>query len=96
MAAVEVTTFWLAPGVSDDDFLALDRRLQTELVPNQPGFLRRTTARRGGGWLVVTLWASEAHAAAFDEATAGHDLREAFTAHVDAASLTSARFDTLD
>ena len=65
MSVVEVTTFRLAESVTDDAFLALDKRLQTELVPNRPGFLRRTTARRGDQWLVVTLWWSEADAAAF-------------------------------
>ena len=59
MSVVEITTFRLAEGVSDEAFLALDRRLQTELVPNQPGFLRRTTARHGDEWLVVTLWSTE-------------------------------------
>jgi hypothetical protein len=47
VSIVEITTFRLAEGVTDESFLALDRRLQTELVPNQPGFLRRTTARLG-------------------------------------------------
>ena len=65
MSIVEVTTFRLAEGVTDESFLALDRRVQTELVPNQPGFLRRTTARHGEDWLVVTLWSSEDAAAAF-------------------------------
>ena len=51
--------FRLAEEVTDSSFLALDRRLQTELVPNQPGFLRRTTARHGDDWLVVTLWSTE-------------------------------------
>ena len=65
MSIVEITTFRLAEGVTDDAFLALDKRIQTELVPNQPGFLRRTTARHGDDWLVVTLWATDADAAAF-------------------------------
>ena len=55
VAIVEITTFPLAGG-HGETFLALDRRLQTELVPNRPGFLRRTTARHGDHWPVVTLW----------------------------------------
>ena len=52
MSIVEIATFTLAEGVADDAFLALDRRVQTELVPNQPGFMRRTTAPgdRNGWW----------------------------------------------
>ncbi len=65
MSIVEVTTFRLADGVADESFLALDKRLQTELVPNRPGFMRRTTARHGEEWLVVTLWGNEADAAAY-------------------------------
>ena len=63
MGVVEVTQFRLADGVKDDAFLAHDRRLQTELFPNRPGFLRRTTARRDGDWVVVTLWSNEDDAA---------------------------------
>ena len=61
-------------------FLALDRRVQTELVPNRPGFLRRTTARHGDDWLVVTLWASEDDAAAFQRVTEDHPLQVEFDA----------------
>ena len=96
MSIVEVTTFKLRTGVSDDAFLALDKRLQTELVPNQPGFLRRTTARRGGNWVVVTLWRSEADAATFGSATAGHELWRTFGEHIEPDSLESSRYDTLD
>jgi heme-degrading monooxygenase HmoA len=96
VSVVEVTTFRLRAGVSEDVFLALDKRLQTELVPNQPGFLRRTTAHRGGSWVVVTLWGSEAQAAAFESATAGHELQRAFGEQVEPDSLGSRRYDTLD
>ncbi len=96
MSIVEVTSFRLRAGVSDDDFLALDKRVQTELVPNQPGFVRRTTARRDGAWLVVTLWASEAAAAAFESAMVDHELWRPFGEHVEGTSLRSARYDTLD
>jgi hypothetical protein len=96
VSIVEVTTFRLRTDVSDDAFLALDKRLQTELVPNQPGFLRRTTARRGDDWVVVTLWGSEDHAATFESAAAGHELWRAFGDHVEPDSLQSTRYDTLD
>jgi hypothetical protein len=96
VSIVEVTTFRLRAGVSDDAFLALDKRLQTELVPNQPGFVRRTTARRAGAWVVVTLWGSEAHAANFDSATSGDELWGAFRDLVEPDSLQSTRYDTLD
>jgi hypothetical protein len=93
---VDVTTFRLAAGADEDGFLAVDRRWQTELVPNRDGFVRRTTARRAGQWVVITLWATETDAIAFEAETAGHEVRHAFEAAVDSESVRAARFDTLD
>ncbi len=54
---LEITTFRLLAGVDDETFLACDKAVQTEVFPNSPGFLRRTTARAPDGeWLVVVLW----------------------------------------
>ena len=96
MSIVEVTTFRLAEGIGDNAFLALDKRIQTELVPNQPGFLRRTTARHGEDWLVVTLWASDADAAAFQRAADGDPLQAEFEHAVEAGTLHLTRYSTLD
>ena len=96
MSIVEIMTFRLAEGVTDDAFLSLDRRIQTELVPNQPGFLRRTTARHGEDWLVVTLWASDADAAAFQRAVDGDPLQVEFERAVEAGTLHLTRYATLD
>ena len=96
MSIVEVMTFRLREGVTDESFLALDKRLQTELVPNQPGFLRRTTARHGEDWLVVTLWASDGDAAAFQRATEGHPLQAEFDHAMEAGTLHLTRYTTLD
>ena len=96
MSIVEITTFRLAEGVADDAFLALDRRIQTELVPNQPGFLRRTTARHGEDWLVVTLWASDDAAAAFQRAAEGTPLQAELDAAVEAGTFHLTRYATLD
>jgi hypothetical protein len=93
---VDVTSFRLATGTDEDQFLALDRRWQTELVPNRSGFVRRTTARRDGDWVVVTLWATEADAVAFESDTAGDDVRRAFEAALVPGSVRAARYDTLD
>jgi hypothetical protein len=96
MSVVEVTTFTLAESVSDESFLALDRRIQTELVPNRVGFLRRTTARHGDEWLVVTLWASEDDAGACARDTENDPLQVEFAQLVEAGSLHLTRFETLD
>jgi heme-degrading monooxygenase HmoA len=96
VSIVEITTFRLAEGVTDTSFLALDRRLQTELVPNQPGFMRRTTARHGDEWLVVTLWSSEDAAGAFRRSAESHPLQVEFGRAVEAGSFHLARYSTLD
>ena len=71
--------------------------MQTELVPNQSGFLRRTTARGGNGdWLVMVLWRDHADAAAFASAAEGHPAHVAFMDLVDATSLRRRTYTTLD
>jgi heme-degrading monooxygenase HmoA len=96
MSVVEVTTFRLAEDVSDDSFLSLDRRVQRELVPNRSGFLRRTTARHGDDWVVVTLWASDDDAAAYQRAVDGDPLWAEFERCVEAGTLHLTRYTTLD
>jgi heme-degrading monooxygenase HmoA len=96
VSIVAITTFRLVDGADESAFLAADRRVQTELVPNQPGFMRRTTARRGDEWLVVTLWWSEEVAAAFDAVASTHEVQHEFNAFVNVATVASSRFDTLD
>ncbi len=96
MSIVEIMTFRLAEGVTDDAFLALDRRIQTELVPNQPGFMRRTTARHGDEWVVVTLWASDNDAAAFQRETEDHPLQGELGRAAEAGTVHLTRYTTLD
>jgi heme-degrading monooxygenase HmoA len=96
MSVVEVTTFSLAKGANEDSFLALDRRVQTELVPNQTGFMRRTTARHGDDWLVVTLWSTEEQAAAFEAVAYNHPIQVEFDGHLETGSVEIHRYDTLD
>jgi hypothetical protein len=96
VSIVEITTFELAPEADDDAFLAADRRVQTELVPNQPGFMRRTTARGGAGWVVVVLWSSHEAASAFDLVARTHPVQADFERHLHPASVVTHRYDTLD
>jgi heme-degrading monooxygenase HmoA len=96
MSVVEVTTFALAKGANEEAFLVLDRRVQTELIPNQPGFMRRTTARRGDRWAVLTLWGSEEQAAAFEAVNYNHPIQVEFDGHLETGSVETHRYDTLD
>ncbi|HZN15210.1 MAG TPA: hypothetical protein VFB78_13130 [Acidimicrobiales bacterium] len=64
---IDIHTFRLRPGVSDEAFRAADTRVQQEFVPNLDGFVRRTTARDDDGrWVVVSLWGSREELAAAD------------------------------
>ncbi|HWE68639.1 MAG TPA: hypothetical protein VG298_18500 [Acidimicrobiales bacterium] len=96
MSVVELTTFRLAQGANEESFLALDRRVQTELVPNQPGFMRRTTARRDENWVVVTLWASEEAAVAFESVANGEPVQMEFDGQLEVGSVATYRYNTLD
>ena len=94
---VEITELELAPGASEDDFLAADRRVQNELVPFQPGFLRRTTARgQGRTFAVVVLWDSEEDAQAAADAAATHPAGVELMALVDPATVRTRRYTSLD
>ena len=66
-AVIEITRFRLAPGTDEAAFLAADRKVQEDFAYQQPGMLRRTTARgNDGGWIVIDLWRSVADADACD------------------------------
>jgi hypothetical protein len=94
---VEILRFMLAAGVDESAFRAADKQVQAAFAYQQPGLLRRTTARgRDGSWTVIDVWTSELDADRAGERW-GHDAAtEAFTRLVDPASLSSERFETLD
>jgi hypothetical protein len=94
---IVVWTFRLKDGIDEDAFLAANERLQTEFVYQQPGFVRRTTARgKDGEWLVIGVWSSQAEAATAGEAAKGTPISHAANAMVDPSSLIVKRFETLD
>ncbi|HEY1633254.1 MAG TPA: hypothetical protein VGF64_00740 [Acidimicrobiales bacterium] len=97
MAVIETHTFRLAAGADIGAFLDADRWVQTELMRQQPTFLRRTTAHGGNGdWLVVVIWSSRTDAdtaqAQFDDEPAN----AAFMALVNRSTFTTSRYETLD
>lgn len=88
---VEITELRLRQDVSVEAFLAADRRVQEEVLPFHPGFLRRTTARAAdGSWLTIVLWAEEQYADAAGDTVA--PLREL----ADERSVQTRRYTTLD
>ena len=91
---VEVLTFRLASGVTDEEFTTLDAAYQAELMINNAGFIRRTVARDGAEWAVVTFWwlQEEAERAGADTSEPSRAFREA----IDRASMKVARYETLE
>lgn len=93
MAVIEIVTFT----ATDDEALRVaDARMQTEFAYQQPGMLRRTTARGdGGGWCVMTWWESAGAAANAETAAEADETASAFWALVDADSVRVQRFTAL-
>jgi len=88
--------FRLLPGGDEAVFLEADQRLQEEFAYQQPGLLRRTTARgQDGTWIVIDLWRSatdaDACAARWDTDTVAQE----FMALVDRPSVTVERYEPL-
>ena len=97
MSVIETTTFRLAADTDDDVFLDADRRVQTEFAYQQPGLVRRTTARdQNGEWIVVVLWRSEDDAEAAARLSERDDATSELNALVDKTTVQVRRYSTLD
>lgn len=97
MAIIETVEFELGAGASEADFLAADARVQTEFWYQQPGIVRRTTARGlDGGWLTELWWLGPEQADAAWSAVGRDEATAAFAGLVDLASVRRRRFATLD
>ena len=94
---IEIMTFRLRPGSSEAEFLAVDRRVQTEFAYHQPGMIRRTTGRNPDGtWVVIDLWASPTDAANYVDGWNREPAPIAFMALIDDASVITQSYQTLD
>jgi hypothetical protein len=97
VAVIETMTFTLQAAADVEAFLSADRRLQVEFAYQQPGLVRRTTARDGdGGWIVIDLWESAADVDAMGPRWDADPVAAAFMAFVDAESVDVHRYETLD
>ncbi len=92
---IEHEVFRLAAGVTVDEFLDADTRVQDEVAPFCAGFMRRTTARSltdDGQWLIETLWATPEDAEA--AARSDHAVVRALLDRVDESSRSVHRYAT--
>ena len=94
---IEILRFRLAPGADEEAFRQADKLVQCDFAYQQPGLVRRTTARGAdGAWVVVDLWRSGADADAA-EARFGQDpVTAAFMSFVDGDSVETDRYTELD
>jgi hypothetical protein len=99
MAVIETMTFRLVDGADRAAFLAADAQVQTTFAYQQPGLVRRTTARghgeRAGEWLVIDLWQTAADADACSERWDGDPVAQRFMAFVDPASVDVRRYEDI-
>lgn len=94
---IEIMRFRLADGRDEADFLAADRRLQEEFAYQQPGLLRRTTARaEDGGWVVIDLWRSATDADACAARWERDPVAQAFMAMLDRSTVAVERFQEME
>ena len=94
---IEILRFRLPDGSDEAAFLAADRRVQEEFAYQQPGLLRRTTARGDdGGWIVIDRWRSAADADACDARWERDQVTQAFMAWLDRSTVTTERYHPLD
>lgn len=94
---IEILRFQLSRGTDEAAFLEADRRVQTEFAYQQPGMLRRTTAKGPDGtWVVVDLWRSAPDAERCDALWSQDPATDTFRALIDPNSVTTERYETLD
>ncbi len=94
---IEILRFRLKPGSGEEGFLAADKRLQSEFAYQQPGLLRRTTARgEDGEWVVIDLWRSPADAEACAGRWDGDPVAAGFMELVDRETVHVRRYTPLD
>jgi hypothetical protein len=89
MATIVIEEFALAQGVDADAFVAADENYQHHCYVARRGLQRRTTARRGDEWAVITLFAGSAG----DDDT---DAAREWLALVDEATYRVRTYRTLD
>lgn len=93
---IEIIRFRARAGVEEADLLRADRSVQEDFAYQQPGLVRRTTARRGADWVVIGLWRSAADADAANALWAEDPAGKEFMALLEPDSVSVERYEELD
>jgi len=90
---IEILAFNLVEGADEETFVLADKRVQTDFAYQQPGLLRRTTARSAdGSWVVIDLWRNAEDADAAEARWADDPAAVEFMSFVDGATVRSKRY----
>lgn len=95
MATMQVSTYFLKPDVTHEQFIAADQALQEWTYLNVVGIARRTTAHSSNGqWITIRLYADSSHTTTqwFDSAD---PVVVAWRNLIDETSLESCNYDLL-
>jgi hypothetical protein len=94
---IEITRFRLRPDVNENEFRQADARLQAHFAYQQPGLVRRTTARgQDGEWLVIDLWRSRPEADASVSRRVNDPSVQAFLGFLDESTILASRYDEFE
>ena len=100
MGVIETMTFRLREDADEAAFLAVDKRVQSDFAYQQPGLVRRTTARGVGGhaddWLVIDIWSNADAADACAQRWDTNAVAQEFMSFVERASVDVRRYADLE
>ncbi|WP_150296839.1 hypothetical protein [Salipiger aestuarii] len=90
---IEIVTFRLADGVSDEAFIAETKTMERDFLGKLPGFIDRDTGKSAeGGWIVVLHWARAEDAQASMSKFVDAPGTKAFTACIDMSTFQMVRY----
>lgn len=97
MSTLETIRFRLVDGVSDEEFVRLNKKVENEYMRLRPGFVSRQSARsEAGEWAISVVWATVADAEATIGAFFGAPETQDFLAAVDKSTVVSGRYEIVE
>ena len=94
---IEIVNFRLAPGVSDEDFLAETMSMERNFLGKLHGFLDRDTGKSSDGdWIVVLHWAAPEDAQDSMNRFVASEGTKSFTSKIDMSTFKMTRYELRD
>ena len=94
---IEIVNFRLNPGVTDDEFIAETKLMETNFLGKLHGFIDRDTGKSAdGGWLVVLHWAAAEDAQASMDKFVGNEGSKPFMSKIDLSTFKMTRYTLED